>query len=147
MVEVPENEVTPADLAQWYKMKQELGRLKSAEALLRAKIAKFFFPAPVEGSRNKVPLNDGTGAQLQLDHTINRSVEIGSLDALRKEIAVEGYNGPKLNLDELVKWKPEVNMSAYRALTDEERLFFERALIVKPGSPSLDINIPKRPAR
>lgn len=146
MVEVPENEVTPADLAQWYKMKADLGKLKSAEALLRSRIFKFFFPNPKEGT-NKVPLNDGTGAQLKADHTIGRTVDQGSLDALRDEMKVEGYNGPKLNLDELVKWKPEVSITHYRQLTEEERMFFDRALIIKPGSPQMEINIPKRPQK
>lgn len=143
MVEVPEDVVTAADLAEWYKVKQQLGKLKSAEALMRTRIFKFFFKAPKEGT-NKVDLNDGTGAQLKADHTINRTVDIGSLDALKAQQAVEGYNGPKLNYDELIKWKPEVSITAYRQLTDEERHFFDQCLIIKPGSPQMEISIPKR---
>jgi len=143
MVEIPEDVVTPADLAEWYKIKAQLGKLKSAEALMRTRIFKFFFKAPKEGT-NKVDINDGTGAQLKADHTINRSVDIGSLEALRDQQKVEGYNGHKLNFDELVKWKPEVSITAYRQLTDEERNLFDQCLIIKPGSPQMEIVIPKR---
>lgn len=143
MVEVPEDVVTAADLAEWFKVKAQLGKLKSAEALMRTRIFKFFFKAPKEGT-NKVDLNDGTGAQLKADHTINRSVDIGSLDALKAAQLVEGYNGPKLNFDNLIKWKPEVSITEYRKLTEEERHLFDQCLIIKPGSPQLEISIPKR---
>jgi hypothetical protein len=143
MVEVPEDKVTAKDLAIWFETKAQLGKLKSAEALMRTRIFKFFFKNPKEGT-NKVPLNDGTGAELKADHTINRKVEIGSLDALKEQQRAEGYNGPKLNFDELIKWTPEVSITAYRQLTDEERNFFDQCLIIKPGSPQLEISIPKR---
>ena len=143
MADIPDNTVTPADLAEWYRLQTELAKLKSAEALLRGKIFKHYFPAPKEGT-NKVPLNDGTGAELKGQHVINRSVDIGSLDALKAGIAAEGSNLPKLNLDDLIKWKPEVVISKYRELTEEERLTFDQCLIIKPGSPQLEIAIPKR---
>lgn len=148
MTMIPENTVTPEDLAQWYTMKQELSRLKSAEALLRARIFRFYFPTPKEGTNNQ-PLNDGTGAVLKGQYVINRAVDIGALDALRKaqQEAVEGSNAPKLNFDELVKWKPEVAITKYRELTEEERHYFDQCLVITPGSPQVEITIPKRAAK
>ncbi len=143
MTEIPEDVVTPQDLAEWYRVQEQLSKLKSAEALMRSRIFKFFFKNPKEGT-NKVPLNDGTGAEIKATHVINRSVDIGSLDALKATMGTEGSNLPKLNLDELIKWKPEVSISAYRQLTDEERNAFDQCLIIKPGSPQLEVSIPKR---
>ena len=144
MTEIPEDVVTGTDLAEWYRVKEELGKLKSKEALLRSRIARFYFPNPVEGT-NTEEIGDGTGAVVKLSYVINRTVDQGALDALREAQKVEGSNAPKINLDELVKFKPEVVISAYRELTDEEQHFFDQALIIKPGSPQLEITIPKRP--
>jgi hypothetical protein len=143
MVSIPDDVVTAADLAEWYQLKAELGRIKSKEALLRSRIFKFYFPVPTEGT-NSADINDGTGAVVKGTHVINRSVDIGALDALKEQQKVEGSNAPKINLDELVKWKPEVSISAYRELTEEEQHFFDQCLIIKPGSPQLEITIPKR---
>lgn len=135
--------ITAEDLVRWYELSEQLSKLKSAEAMLRARIFNFYFKEPKEGT-NTVPLNDGTGAVVKGTHVLNRAVDVGTLDALRATQAVEGYNGPKLELDKLVKYKPEVSISEYRKLTDEERTLFDSALIIKPGSPQLEITIPKR---
>lgn len=146
MVELQPDVVTQADLIEWYKLKEELGKLKAKEGLLRSRIFKFYFPAPVEGM-NKVPTNDGTGGEIKGTHKINRTVDPASLDGLKDELAQEGYNGPLLKLDELIKYTPELVLSAYRTLTEEERLFFDRALIIKDGSPELKIEVPKKGAK
>lgn len=150
---IPENEVTLDDLKQWYELHEQLGRIKSAEALLRARIFKAKFPEPKEGTNN-VPLNDGTGAVLKAQHKIQRDIDVGTLDALKKAQAdaVAGLatevpaapNAPKINFDKLVKYKPELITSAYRELTAEERMYFDQCLVIKPGSPQLEIVIPKR---
>ncbi len=151
---IPENNVTAADLEQWYKLKSELGRIKSAEALLRSKIFKHFFPVPEEGT-NTVPLNDGTGAVIKAQHKIDRTIDQGTLDALRTaqtealaKIDEPGFtpNIPIFNIDVLVKWKPELVLSKYRELTAEQRHYFDQALVIKPGSPQVEITIPKRPS-
>ena len=143
MVELPKNDVTAADLVEWFRAKEELGRLKSKEALLRSKIFKGYFPVPEEGT-NKAPLNDGTGAEIKATHVINRSVDIGSLDALKSLVVAPGSNLPRFKFDELIKWKPELSISEYRKLTEEERHAFDQCLVIKPGSPQLEISIPKR---
>lgn len=142
MVEVPT--VTAADLETWYRLQQELGKLKTQEALLRRRIFDAYFPTPAEGV-NKVELNDGTGAELKGTHKIQRDVDQGAYDAYRTDQKKEGSNLVQLPMiDDLVKWKPEVVLSEYRKLTDEERMAFDQCLIIKPGSPSLEISIPKR---
>jgi hypothetical protein len=142
MTPIPENVTTQADLVEWYRLKEELQRVKAAEFLLRQKIFKFYFPEPKEGT-NKVDLKDGTGALLKAVHKIDRTIEQGSLDALRTAIHAESSNLPKLPISNLVRYKPELVLSAYRALTAEEQIIFDQCLIIKPGSPQLEITIPK----
>jgi hypothetical protein len=143
---VQETAVTLDELAKWFKIKKELSDLKGTEAMMRSRIFKFFFPTPTEGSKyNKVPLNDGTGAVLSADYVINRTVDQAQLDALREEMFAEGSNLPQLALDQLIKWKPELSITAYRALTDEERNVIDCCLVVRPGSPQMEVKIPKAP--
>lgn len=153
---IPEDEVTAEDLKQWYLLHEQLGKLKSAEALLRGRIFKGMVKDPKEGT-NTVPLNDGTGAVLKAQHVINRTVDVGTLDALKKAQAEaittaaidpsKAPNVPKLPFDELIKWKPELSITKYKELTAEERLYFDQCLVIKPGSPQLEIVIPKRAAK
>jgi hypothetical protein len=139
--------VTPADLVTWFKLKAKLAKIKGEEAMLRSRIFKFYFPTPTEGSKdNKVPLNDGTGAILQADHVINRTVDEQQLEALKEAMFAEGSNLPQFDLTKLIKWKPELAKTEYNKLTTEEKQIFDRCLVVKPGSPQLDIKIPKTPA-
>lgn len=146
MVDLSEEQaVTPEDLKTWYKLRDELTRVRSAEAMLRSRIFKHYFPEPVEGSaQNKVPLNDGTGAIVQGDYVINRTVDQAQLEALREAMFAEGSNLPQLPLDKLIKWKPELAKAEYNKLSTEEKQILDRCLVVKPGMPGLEIKIPKR---
>jgi hypothetical protein len=140
---------TLEDLKRLYEMQEQLATLKSAEAMLRRRIADHFFPNPTEGSaENKYPLaqlGDNTGAILQMDHKINRTVLEPELDVLKAKLK-EDPALPKLPFNKLVKYKPEVVTAEYRKLTAEERKLFDEALNIKPGMPEVKIVIPKRGA-
>jgi len=142
MALIPEREVTLEHLKEWYTLKQQLDELKGKEVVLRQFIAAGLFPNPEEGT-NTHPLNDGTGAVAKVMHVINRAVQADLLDELEKSLATND-NLPKLELDKLVRWKPEVSIKEYRALTDEARHMFDQVLVIKPGMPGLEIMIPKR---
>lgn len=139
MSEIPANAVTQDDLNEWYKLAAELKRVKAAEMLLRQKIFHAYFPAPKEGT-NSHPLADGW--VLKAKYPINREVDQGALAAY-KEKFVEA----NINADALVQYKPELRLSAYRELTEEQRQLFDHALIVKPGSPALEIVLPAKAAK
>ena len=144
-----ETAVTPAELSKWYLLKKQLAEVKTAESLMRSRIAKFFFPTPDEGT-NTHPLKDGTGANLKMVHTIDRKVDEGELEALKVALAAAADNaednlhGLELDFDKLIVWKPELKIAEYRKLSEAQREVFERVLVVKPGMPQLDITIPKR---
>lgn len=138
---------TVADIARLYRMQEELTKLKAAEAMLRRRIADHFFPSPTEGSAgNKYPINDGTGAILQMDHKLSRAVLEPELEVYKAALKEEGANLPKLPLNKLLKYKPELVKAEYNKLTDEERAACDTFLNIKPGMPDLKVVIPKRGA-
>ena len=145
--------VTQAELVEWFQMKEALSALKAKEMLLRSRIYKYYFKDPKEGTNN-LPLEDGTGAVIKGTRTIDRKVDEGQLQAMMQaqHAAIEANKAgaamplemPVLDYAKLIKWKPELAIREYRTLTDNERHFFDQCLIIKDGSPALEITIPKR---
>jgi hypothetical protein len=136
MIEIPENQVSQEDLFAWYIMAAELRALKAKESLLRKKIFGAAFPDPKEGTSNHV-LSDGY--VLKGQYSLIRSIDIGALDALKPTFRLSG-----IDPDNLVKYKPELKKAEYNKLTQEEKTLFDQCLIVKPGSPTLEIVLPAK---
>lgn len=143
MILIPEREVTVEHLKEWYALKQQLDELKNKEVVLRQFIFNGIFTKPEEGV-NKHDINDGTGAVLKGTYVINRKVNEEQLEELETSLSDPNSNLPQLDLDKLIKWKPEVSITEYRKLTDEQRNLLDQTLVIKPGMPSLEIVIPKR---
>jgi len=127
---------TQDTLNEWFLAQEELAKIKDREMALRKRIARTYFPNPVEGT-NTAPLSEGW--VMKLTHKIDRKLDIPVLTNLADE-----FLKAELPLGMLVKNKPELDLKAYRALPDEKRAMFERAMTIKPGSPSLEIVKPKR---
>lgn len=136
MTTIPTNPVTQEDLAEWFRLQEQLKNIKASEMLLRTKIFGFYFPSPVEGT-NSVPLTEGW--VLKGKHTISREIDPGALGAMKEQFVQAG-----ISADALVQYKPSLVVKEYRTLTDEQRQLFDRALIVKPGSPALEIVLPAK---
>lgn len=43
----------------------------------------------------------------------------------------------------LVKWTPDLSVSTFKKLTEEQQAFFDKALEIKNGAPTLEIKAPK----
>lgn len=127
---------TPEELVEWYQLKQQLAEVKEREMELRKKIFASFFPEPIEGT-NKSPLSDGY--VLKATHSIDRKVDDATFQNIKAELLNRG-----IAVDSVVKYKPELSISAYRLLTEEQVKFFDQCLIIKPGSPQLDVVKPKK---
>jgi len=136
MVQIPENAVTEADLSTWYNLQLELKRIKAAEILLRTKIFNSIFTKPKEGT-NSFELSEGY--VLKGKYTLNREIDIGTFQALRQQFEEAG-----IYPDSLIKWEPDLKIKEYRELTEEQMKLFDQCLIIKPGSPALEIVLPKR---
>lgn len=136
MIAVPS--VTMDEVALWYKMKEDLSKLKVAESLLRKRIFGHYFPAPEEGV-NKFPLNDGTGFVIKGTRKIDRKVDEALLSLKFQEL-----RDKNINPDVFLKRTYELKVSEYRKFTDEEIKLVDQILIIKDGSPELEIVKPAR---
>lgn len=119
-------------LGHWYKLKMQLDEVKVEEARLRKEIFDACFEAPKEGT-NTMDLGDGH--HLKGIHSINRKVDEAAFQSIRQPFFEEFGS----SADDCVRAKLEVSISNYRQMTEEEQKFFDRALIVSPGSPQLKI--------
>jgi hypothetical protein len=137
MTAIPANVVTQKDLNQWSELQKQLGALKSAEMILRIKIFKGLFPTPVEGT-NSIPL--GTeGWVIKAKYPINRKPDVALLTARVAELRAAG-----IVVEDVIRNVPELATGEYRKLTEEQRNLLDQVMEVKPGSPALEIVLPKR---
>jgi hypothetical protein len=137
MAAIPQHAVTQDDLNKWSELQAQLLALKSAEMLLRTKIFKGLFPEPVEGT-NSVPL--GTeGWVIKAKYPITRKPDVALLTAKAGELRAAG-----IVLENVIRTIPELATGEYRKLTDDQRHLLDQVLEIKPGSPSLEIVLPKR---
>ena len=136
MVQIPADEIKQSDIEEWYKLQDQLKKLKASEMLLRQRIFRGLFPNPVEGT-NSYPLPENW--VLKAKYPITRNVDIGSFQAMRERFAAAGVLA-----DSLVEYKPSLVLGEYRTLTEEQRQLFDQCLEIKPGSPSLEIVLPAK---
>lgn len=136
MVQVPADVVENPnqELVLWYQMREQLSKLKTAESLLRKRLFGHFFPTPTEGTNNYT-LPDGF--VLKAKHTIIRDIDEPAFLALKPKFEENG-----INADVLVRRKPELCVTPYRELTAEQMHLFDQCLIIKPGSPQMEIAKP-----
>jgi hypothetical protein len=88
--------------------------------------------------------NAGTNSAALGDGTVLKAI-------MRQNFTVE--SGPKLDLvlkalpaairANLVKFKPDLSVSAYNALEPGHKRIFNEVLTIKPGAPALEIVVPK----
>jgi len=136
MKNIPTNQVTTEDMSEWFRLQDELRRIKAKEMLLRTKIFAAYFPSPVEGT-NSAPIGDGWF--LKGKYSITREVDLAALGVLTEKLASAG-----VSKDKLVQYKPSLVLREYRTLTEDQQHLFDQCLVVKPGSPSLEIVLPAK---
>jgi len=139
MSEIQQDEVTMEDIIAWNAASEELARAKNVEMLLRNRVFKGKFPAPVEGTNSVPLLNDYV---LKATYKMNRTVELEAISTLADDLREAG-----INTTELIKYKPELDVKAYKALNADQRQVSDMCLTVKPGTPSLEIVLPKRASK
>jgi len=144
MTAVPENTVTQKDLEEWFKLQDQLKKIKASEMLLRTKIYKGLFVEPKEGT-NSLPLAEGW--VLKAKRTISRDIDqaalsVNSLVDPATQMSRLSANG--IHPESLIKWKPELVLANYRTLTEEQQAIFNECLVIKDGSPALEIVLPAK---
>ena len=120
----------------WYDMQAKLKELKAKEIAVRKELFAHYFPNPIEGT-NDFELENGY--ILKGKRSIERSVEDASFRSSLKEIRSKG-----IPPESLINYKPSLIKKAYNLLTDEERNYFDQFLIIKKGSPTLEVILPAK---
>lgn len=130
--------VVPGDLLQERKAIQAMqARIKTKESANRAMLIDTFFPGAGYGS-NSLDVDDGRTLTVTMGQTFK--VDDTMLDAIREPMR-EQFG---VNVDAIVRWKPELNKVVYDSLSEEERQFFAQCLTIKDDSPQLKITEPTR---
>lgn len=137
-------EVSFAMIEQWYDISNKLDELKGQEIALRKALAQHYFPNADEGTNTRTDVMPNQWL-FKMMRKINRSVD----EALLRIFSTpqEGKNQTPLEQQEIdvtkvIKWKPELVISEYRKLTDEQRKFFDQVLTIKDGTPALEVTPP-----
>lgn len=147
MALIPENTVTQADLTEWYRLQEELKRIKASEMLLRIKIYKGLFYEPVEGT-NSLPLEGGW--VIKAKRTIQRDIDLAALTVnatLNPDTNTSRLSEAGIVPESLVTWKPSLVLKAYKLLTAEQMEIFNECLVIKDGSPAIEIVLPAKAAK
>lgn len=110
----------------------------AAEMALRKEVVALFFPSPKEGTNNaELPAN----WKLKYTHKIDRKVDEAAIDAVKIKL-----REMQVNPDPLLRTLHEVAVTEYKSLIQinpAAAKVFESALIIKPGSPTLELVPPK----
>lgn len=128
-------DVLQNQLNEWWLTTQELKVVKAAESILRKDVFEKAFPNPVEGT-NK--LNLGSGWVLKATYGMNRKV---IPDVLFEN--TEQLINLEVPIDMLIRYKPEISVTIYKLLTESQKHIFDQCITVTPGSPSLEVVMPK----
>lgn len=121
-------------IMEWQQAKLQAAKLVEHERELRKTIFNIMFPKPKEGT-NTAAL--GNGWKLKATYPIDRKLDMPVFEAIQNQ-----FYDKKIPTD-IVKMEPKLSVKVYRTLSDEQRLFFDAALISRPGSVQLEIVPPK----
>lgn len=137
MVDIPTQiEMTPEEanerLQRWYQKQAQLKSLRAHEHLERRALSDYYFHNPVEGTNR---FDIGGGFDLKLQHGYHYKVSEEDLD----QVKASDIKRLKLPWDDLFVYKPEVKLSVYRKLSDEQKAFVDGILDIKESSPQLSI--------
>lgn len=136
---MPVNNDQEALVAAWCRAKDRLVEAKAIideEMRLRRLVAATVFPAAKEGTNKEALPNDWT---LKYVHSIERKILRDVLPSISEGLRTN-FN---VNPDALIRNTPELIVKPYRELSDEARHFFDQALNIYPGTPSLELVPPK----
>lgn len=123
-------------LFAWYDLQARLKEMKKKESKLRNLVFSYYFPNPDEGV-NTFELEDNY--VLKGKHSLTRSLDDAKFRASLEEIRQAG-----IIPETLINYRPSLVKKAYVRLTDDERKYFDRFLIIKNGSPTLEVVLPAK---
>jgi hypothetical protein len=114
-------------IQDYLEAKKLASEYKKQENDLRVRIVEQFFPSAGEGTHT----TDFKGWEIKAGVRYNYKFDAKSLEEYEYL-----FNEAEAAC---VKRKPELQLSAYRKLSDEERATIDSCVVVTPGLPTLDI--------
>lgn len=116
---------------QWLLAKQmEAAAIKDRRAIEDQLVKQFAIPETLEGTKNI----DEDGFKIKIEGRINRKVNSDKL----QQIAAE--HGLSEHLSSLFRWKPEINMTAWKAADQSITTPLLDAITASAGRPSFTIS-------
>lgn len=121
-------------LAEWIEVSAAQKRLAAKELMLRRQIFDAAFPDPVKGV-NSLELADGR--IVKGTYRINTTVDEAAVGAVKEQLRALGQND--VTADDVFKVKHSVSATALNKLSAEGKLIASRAIVSKPGTPTLEV--------
>lgn len=128
-------------VAAWRRVMDEISKyepilkpLVEEELKLRRAVVAACFPDGQDKHEGTSNLEVWPGWVLKTVVKISRQVDEASLPAVKEQL-----QKMMVNADSLVRLKPEVVLKAYRELGDEMKKVFDQCLVIKLGSPQLEL--------
>jgi hypothetical protein len=121
-------------LLMWGELTELQKKIKSVEMEIRKKVANHFVPNPEEGT-NTVDL--GKGWKVKVKHKLSRTADEAMFATVFEEL------GDDYAKEDLFKFKPTLIQSKYNKLSDANKVIFDQCIVMKPGSPTIEIVPPK----
>jgi hypothetical protein len=128
-------------LQAWLDSKKQLDDAKNIEAAARVAVIEAFpFDADVEEGTQTIDLANNYKLKVvkRLNYKLDPHQTNDALDKLEKTDATG-----KFIAERLVKWKPDLSISEYRALKSEHKKIIDEVLTTSPGMPTLELVEPK----
>lgn len=122
-------------IGRWTQLQNQLVSIKDEEMKLRKEIFEECFPSPTEGAST---IDMPEGWKLKGTYKLTRSLDEAALPAVIAEL-----HKHKVATDQLIAYKPNLSLSAYRKLDEKWRRVLEQAMEIKPGAPTLELVAPK----
>lgn len=124
-------------LGDWHSTKIQLDAIKLKEAELRKEVIKLF-SATSEDTPGTETFALGAGFKLKISKSLDYKLDNkdGKLDAILETIE------PAV-AELLVKWKPELDVKNYKALSEDIQVKLYDVLEIKPASPQVKLEPPK----
>lgn len=132
-------------LAEWQEASRQLALWKEIENNLRLLAVKAFFPDDAESADAKGTRNYDLGEGAKLKCVFKQNVTVAKGDTLETaltKIEAMGERG-KLIAERVIRWKPELDSKEYDAMPDDMRAILDTAITTKPGTPALEVALPK----
>lgn len=115
-------------IQEYFEIQTELKKLKAKENKLRLSLVGTVFPKDVlEGTETRFKGKYQLKASFKLSYKVSKS-DYATVEDLMTDAEKDCIN-----------WKPEVSLTRYRLLDENERATLDECITVKEAMPSLDV--------